>query len=461
MGIDRNDGHHDASARRLGLRRYSAGPPPGRPAFALLVALGIGVGSVPPSFATVFASCDPQPTTRSPGPEVPSVFVLPFTARGGAIPSYLRVGLTVELIDSLSQHVGLFVVSGDTERAGVETGAVFAGTLAGTPERLEIEGRLTESGSGAALWAWRTAATSAELMTVPGEISAGIRSALGIALSPGEKRRVTAAHLPDPRAFEAYLRGWTAYRRGKPHGSPGIAAGYRARCELRQGACWPCCCVLAGVEKTMAPLSRYQLARGTAPRAESPSSCPPTPLAYRIAASIRVVRPGLLNPRPESKVEAENRYAVAVAEAENAIAMAPSDAEAHAVSAEVHLFAGRVAEARKSVMCAMRHDRDYPAHFLWLRGMVHFVEGRYLEAASDFEAQLSRDPHASPISLAAAYVHLEREAEARDLIVRFKDEWRRSMTEPPNLGSLNMIYPFRTEADRDGLIGALNKVFWD
>ena len=93
--------------------------------------------------------------------------------------------------------------------------------------------------------------------------------------------------------------------------------------------------------------------------------------------------------------------------------------------------------------------------------MVHFVEGRYLEAASDFEAQLSRDPHASPISLAAAYVHLEREAEARDLIVRFKDEWRRSMTEPPNLGSLNMIYPFRTEADRDRLIGALNKVFWD
>ena len=369
MGIDRNDGHHDASARRLGLRRYSAGPPPGRPAFALLLALGIGVGSVPPSFATVFASCDPQPTTRSLGPEVPSVFVLSFTARGGAIPSYLRVGLTVELIDSLSQHVGLFVVSGDTERAGVETGAVFAGTLAGTPERLEIEGRLTESGSGAALWAWRTAATSAELMTVPGEISAGIRSALGIALSPGEKRCVTAAHLPDPRAFEAYLRGWTAYRRGKPEALVTAARELRQAIALdasyaRAHAGLAAVYWLAWKKRWHRYLGiNWHAARRRALNHLAVALCAPTPLAYRIAASIRVVRPGLLNPRPESKVEAENRYAVAVTEAENAIAMAPSDAEAHAVSAEVHLFAGRVAEARKSVMCAMRHDRDYPAHF--------------------------------------------------------------------------------------------------
>ena len=77
------------------------------------------------------------------------------------------------------------------------------------------------------------------------------------------------------------------------------------------------------------------------------------------------------------------------------------------------------------------------------------------------ERELADDPAASPIALAVAYSHLGREREARALIADFKTAWREVMAEPPNLGSLEMIYPFRAAADRERFIGALDRVFWE
>jgi adenylate cyclase len=113
----------------------------------------------------------------------------------------------------------------------------------------------------------------------------------------------------------------------------------------------------------------------------------------------------------------QKQYEQAIAEMERAIALDPSRAYGYAGLAEVRSRVGRPEEALGLAEQALR--LGFPPHggdsYLESLGTVYYLAGRTEEAIAPLKEFRSRFPNrlVAPLTLAAVYSELGREAEAR------------------------------------------------
>lgn len=162
----------------------------------------------------------------------PGVAVLPF-ANASADPDneYFSDGLTDEVITRLSRLEGLRVISrssmmrlkevglGVDEVAG-EVGVryVVEGSVRKVGPRLRLTAHLTDVTSGAHVWSDRTEGTVEDAFEIEERVARGIAEALAVRVSEREARAMGRRPIPDPRAYESYLRARHEAWRFSPEG---------------------------------------------------------------------------------------------------------------------------------------------------------------------------------------------------------------------------------------------------
>ena len=156
--------------------------------------------------------------------------VLPFVnASGDANMEYLSDGITVSVINSLSQLPMLRVMSRsivfrykgmdlDAQRIGKELGVsnILVGRIHSGNGGLLISAELVDVANGWQLWGETYDCGTRAIFEVQDEIAKQISSALRLKLTGDEARRLTKRFTENPNAYQAYLQGryhWSKYTR--------------------------------------------------------------------------------------------------------------------------------------------------------------------------------------------------------------------------------------------------------
>jgi len=171
-----------------------------------------------------------QTTAVSPFADAPrlSIVVLPFeNLRGDAQHEYFVDGITESLTTDLSRIPDVFVIACNTaftykgkavdvRQIGRELGVRYAleGSVQRDGDRLRVNVRLVDAGSGTQAWAERFDLGRGELFEVQDEIVAHLARAMDAQLTEAEARRAERAQSADLNALDLVFRGWAAFNRG-------------------------------------------------------------------------------------------------------------------------------------------------------------------------------------------------------------------------------------------------------
>ena len=185
--------------------------------------------------STIVASSDSQsdtaqPRAASPFADAPrlSIVVLPFEdLRGDPQHEYFVDGITQSLTTDLSRIPDVFVIACNTaftykgkavdvRQIGHELSVryVLEGSVQRDGDRLRVNVRLVDAGSGTQLWAERFDLDRGELFEVQDEIVAHLARAMDAQLTEAEARRAERAQSADLNALDLVFRGWAAFNRG-------------------------------------------------------------------------------------------------------------------------------------------------------------------------------------------------------------------------------------------------------
>jgi TolB-like protein len=360
-------------------------------------------------------------------PEGPTIAVLPFeNVSGETEQEYFADGLTDDLITDLSKISGLFVSGRNSvfaykgkrvklsllaDELGVRY--VLQGSVRKAGDRVRINTQLIDVTTGKQAWAERYDGNLADVFALQDEVTQKIVVALAVKLKPGDSvaRRARAAQ--DPRAYDAFLQGWSYYRRSTPRDfaraipqfteaidrDPRYGRAYAALAAVyRASWAWGWHRSL-GISKVEA----LELAKTNLREAMKR----PTPLAFQIASTIH---------------SAEGQHDKAIVEAERAIALDADDAGSYFAMASALIHAGEPEKGTSFVYKAMELDPQYPSEYVFWLGMALFGEDRFDEAAVSLEraSRLAPDDIGTFLALTATYGHLGRAQDATATITKLE-----------------------------------------
>jgi tetratricopeptide (TPR) repeat protein len=111
----------------------------------------------------------------------------------------------------------------------------------------------------------------------------------------------------------------------------------------------------------------------------------------------------------------KGQFERAIAEGERAITLDPNASNVYAIQADTFSLVDKPEEAIRLMEKAMRLNPRYPVWYLISLGRAYHITGRYEEEVATLKSALARSPNnfAAHVYLAAAYIELGREAEAR------------------------------------------------
>ncbi len=347
-------------------------------------------------------------------PDKPSIAVLPFNNMS-ADPEqeYFVDGMTEDLITDLSKRSGLFVVARNSvftykgravkirevaEELGVRY--VLEGSVRRIDDEVRINAQLIDALNGGHIWAERYDGVLDDIFGMQDGIVGSIVDALAIKLTSQDRHGLEKSETGDPRAYEAFLRGWERYRLGTPEDLVKAIPHFEKALSLDP--------LYSRASSSLASTYWNILSNGWQRH-----------LGLRSAEIINIVRQNLeqalLRPIPLTYQLASERAAylyrtadAALVEAERAIAMDANDPAGHVAMAAALIKDGRAAEAIASIRTAMRLDPLYPSIYLSLLGQAHFAAGQYHQAVESFTQAAERNPDNdwTAVYLAAAYGQL-------------------------------------------------------
>jgi TolB-like protein/class 3 adenylate cyclase/Flp pilus assembly protein TadD len=217
-GGDTSDGaaappRHDSGRARS--RRHAAVV-----GVVLLALAGIGAPAWFLSSAARSRAVTAAPSAAS-APRVPSIAVLPFSDLSpGHDSEYFSEGLAEEILDALSRVEGLNVAARtssfglrqrglDMREVGerLRVGSVLEGSVRKAGERLRVNVRLVDVGTGYDLWSEEYELRLDDVFRVQDEITLAVVSALKGRLVEQDSAKVIRTTTPDEQAFDLYLRG--------------------------------------------------------------------------------------------------------------------------------------------------------------------------------------------------------------------------------------------------------------
>ncbi len=396
-----------------------------------------------------------------PLPDVPSIAVLPFVNMSGdPKQEFLCDGITEEIITALSKVPGLFVIARNStftykgkpvkvkqvsEELGV--GYVMEGSVQRSGDRIRITVQLIDALTGNHIWAERYDRDLKDLFALQDEITMKVLTTTQVKLTQGEQALFgTAKYFRGKQGFDCYLK---------------IVEGFKYYYGFN-------------IEDT-------RVARRIAEEAIAMS--PGVPMAYVLLGWVHnsEFALGLGNPRQRPLEEGiemaqkaiamddtialghsllsvcymfKREYEKAIAEGERAVALAPGGSAVNANYAASLNYAGRSEEAIPIFQKAIRLNPFGSTTLYFCFGDALRVVGRFEEAVAAYKKALQHAPDniLSHISLAATYVMMGREREARAEaleVLRINPKF--------SLDSWAKTLPFKDQSEADKYIDALRK----
>jgi TolB-like protein/class 3 adenylate cyclase/thioredoxin-like negative regulator of GroEL len=442
----------------------AAGRPRARSAVGLAIAATLLGGVAAAVWLAIPASDRPTASTArlQAITEEPSIAVLPF-ANLSSEPDqeWFADGMTDDVITGLARISGLLVIARNStfvykglnrniQDIARELGVshVLEGSVRRAGDRIRINAQLIDATTGAHLWADRFDERLSDVFAVQDTVTQRIIAALAVKLSPNDAQRMGQRGTRVVVAYEAFWRGWEHLRRYSPEDFR-IARDYFARAVELDPDYGQAHAALALLYFRAAELgwSRqlgvgWDVARLRAGQYLAKARSRPTPLAHRVAAEMYLrVR----------------RFDDALAQAEQAVAMEPGDPENQVSLARTLIFLGRDDEALDRLGQAMRAEVHAPAEYLYLEGLALFGKQQYPAAIDRLREALRRAPDNLQVRvpLAAAYEHVGRHGEARDLLADHFAMVPTTVHGGRPGEEIQYGWPYRDDADWVRLAGAL------
>ena len=368
-------------------------------------------------------------------------------------------GITEDLTTDLSKISGLFVIARnsafaykrknvDVKRVARELGVkyVLEGSVRRAGDKVRINAQLIDATTGGHLWAERYDGTLDDVFALQDKVTRNIVTALAVNLTAAERERQARKETDSPQAYDAFLRGWTHFRRSTHDDYTKAREYFERAIELDPGYGQALAALAATYWEsfrrdwyTAMKMSRH----ATRLRAQDyleKALVSPTPLALQVSSKMLVWW---------------GKHEEAVAEARKAIALDPNDSEGHVTLAEMLAWSGNPEEALDSIARARRLDPHNEAYHAYVEGLAKFALGQYQGAAVSLERALDLNPEflMPGMPLAVAYAHLDRLPEARAALKPYcEDVWCQ------NARTEAHWFPFKRDQDQsrfmDGLIRA-------
>ena len=392
--------------------------------------------------------------------DLPSIAVLPFVNVGGEVEQeYFSDGMTDDLITDLSKISGLFVIARNSvftykgksvivQQVAKELGVryMLEGSIRRAGNKLRINAQLIDAATGHHLWAERYDGLVGDVFTLQDMITEKIVSALAVKLTSGEQEQVDRKYTDNISAYDAFLQGRAHYVRRSPDDYAEAVSYFKKAVALDPNYGQAYAALSLTYWESSHNLWTYDLgvswveARNRAERYLKLAMNNPSPLAHQAASKMLIDW---------------QKHEMAIAQAQRALALDPNDANSYLAIAYALIYAGRPKEAIGFVEKAMRLDPHYPAYYLFVLGLAHFVLEHYEEAVTLFERALKLNPkyYVPLIPLSAAHAQLGRKQEAAAVI----DKLHKVL---PVIVTISLVKDFplcsyKNPADRDRLLAGL------
>jgi adenylate cyclase len=310
-------------------------------------------------------------------PDKPSIAVLPFdNLSGDPDQEYFADGITEDLITDLSKTSGLFVIARnssfrykdtavDPQQVARDLGVryLLEGSVRRASDKVRINAQLIDATTSGHVWAERYDGSLAEVFALQDRVTRRIVDALAISLTAREQQAQGRAETAVPEAYDAFLKGWEHFQERTPEQyakalkyfqqavelDPAYARAHAAIASVYWMSWWE------GWNPTLGA-GTYEAKNAAADHLER-AMVDPTPLAYQVAAQMRLW---------------EGRYDDAIAEAEQGVALDPNDADSRAMLAEVLIYIGKPEAALSAIEVARRLDPYNEARYAYLEGFARF-----------------------------------------------------------------------------------------
>ena len=359
----------------------------------------------------------PESRSSGPGPELPSIAVLPFANMSGEAEEYFSDGITEDIITDLSKLSGLLVIARnstftykgravDVREVGRSFGVshVLEGSVRRAGGRVRITAQLLEAKNGHHVWAERYDRELADVFAIQDEITHKIVAALDVKLLRGEQASAWRHLLPDPQALDAWYRGVDALNRLQREANEEAARAFAEVIRAAPGS------PLGHLGMAWTQLSAYRYGWSASP-------------AKALEESAALAREALRLDERCADAHALlgfyhllcGRNADAIAAGERSVELNPNHADNIANFGCSCAVSDRPAEAIGLMRRAMRLSPMYPAWYLNILAFAAYAVGDYEQAESAARQGLERDPaYADCRAIAAAACHaLGRSDEAR------------------------------------------------
>jgi len=392
-----------------------------------------------------------------PLPDKPSIAVLPFVNMSeDSKQDYFSDGITEEIITALSKVPKLFVIARNStftykgkpvkvnqvaEELGVQY--VLEGSVRKAGDRVRITAQLIDAITGHHLWAERYDRDLKDIFVLQDEITKGIITALQVKLTVGEGARLLAKGTKNIEAYLKLLQGTEYLLRMNKEGN--ILARKMAEEVIALDPDYPRAYRLLAMTNWFDAFLRWSNSPGKSLASAEELSQKVLAMDESDSISHRLLGYIYLLKKEHDK---------AIAEAERAVALDPNASGNLAALGFFLNFAGRPEEAIVWYKKAIRLD-PIPAPLYYLQlGHIYRNAGRYEEAISELKKALHRNPEnlLAHLHLASAYSSLGREEEAQAEaaeVLRIDPKF--------SLDYWSKTIPYRNQADKNHLIGALRK----
>ncbi len=391
-------------------------------------------------------------------PDKPSIAVLPFTNMSGDSEDYFGDGIAEEIITALSKTPKLFVIARNSsfvykgkavnvQQVSRELGVkyVLEGSVRRSGNQLRITAQLIDATTGNHLWAERYDRELKDIFATQDEITMKILTSLRVSLTEGEMARMQAKGTNNLDAYLLFLQGWGEFGRVN---KDSILRG-------RQIA-----------EKAIALDPKYALAYHLLAATyadEVPAGLSENPrLSLKKAMELEQKAIALDNSLALPHALLGWIYTLTlqhdkgIAECEQAVNLEPNSAIAHFYLSMALRYAGRPKEAITVAKEAIRLDPIPISIYYQSLTNSYCLTGQYEEAIAAGKKATGLGPNnlVAHAFLAAAYSLHGREEEARieaAEVLRINpkftvDYWAKTI-------------PYKNEADRELIIGALRKAW--
>jgi TolB-like protein/class 3 adenylate cyclase/Flp pilus assembly protein TadD len=388
----------------------------------------------------------------------PSIAVLPFTnISDDPKQEYFVDGITDDLITDIAKLSGLFVIARNSvftykgrgvkvakvaEELGVRY--VLEGSVRRTGDQVRINAQLIDAATGGHLWAERYDGTLTNVFDLQDQVTRRIVAALEVKLTGHEQAHETVVETTVPEAYDAFLHGWSHYRRQTPEDFSKARDYFEQALQLDENYSRAHAALAALFWEThirvWQPALRLDVV-GVKKRALQyldQAMAAPTALALVVGADMSIWR---------------GQFDEAIRQATRAIALVPNDAHAQLELAKFLIFAGQPRDALEFIANAKRLDPHGKARQQYIRGLMEFGMERFEAAAASLENALQLNPDfARPAAiLAAVYGHLGRNQDAVDLLRPHQNEYWAGR----GVISAVLQFPYRYEEDKQRLAEGL------